>query len=86
LLEGTDACFAPVLNLAEAAEHPHNRARGAYLEIDGVTQPAPAPRFGATPAEVRMAPAGIGEHSEALLRAAGYGEDAIAALAGAGIV
>jgi alpha-methylacyl-CoA racemase len=86
LLEGTDVCFAPVLNLAEAAEHPHNRARGAYLEIDGVTQPAPAPRFGATPAEVRTPPASIGEHSDELLRAAGYGDDAIAELAGAGVV
>jgi len=86
LLEGTDVCFAPVLNLAEAAEHPHNRARGAYVEIGGVTQPAPAPRFGATPAEVRAPPAAVGQHSEDLLRAAGYGDDSIAALAGAGIV
>jgi alpha-methylacyl-CoA racemase len=86
LLEGTDVCFAPVLNLAEAAEHPHNRARNAYLQIDGVMQPAPAPRFGATPAEVRTPPAGIGDHSTELLRAAGYGEAAIADLAKAGIV
>ncbi len=45
LLEGTDACFAPVLNLDEAPEHPHMKARGVYVEIDGVVQPAPAPRF-----------------------------------------
>ncbi len=75
-----------VLNLAEAAEHPHNRARNAYLEIDGVTQPAPAPRFGATPAEVRTPAAGIGDHSTELLQVAGYGEAAIAELAKAGIV
>jgi alpha-methylacyl-CoA racemase len=75
-----------VLNLAEAAGHPHNRARNAYLEIDGVAQPAPAPRFDATPAEVRSPPAGIGDHSTELLRAAGYGEAAIADLANAGIV
>ena len=43
--EGTDSCFAPVLNLKEAPEHPHLKARGTYLEIEGVTQPAPAPRF-----------------------------------------
>lgn len=45
LLEGTDACFAPVLTMAEAPEHPHLRARGTFVEIDGVVQPAPAPRF-----------------------------------------
>jgi alpha-methylacyl-CoA racemase len=45
LLEGTDACFAPVLTTDEAARHPHNAARGTYVEIDGIVQPAPAPRF-----------------------------------------
>ena len=53
LLEGTDACFAPVLSVTEAREHPHNRARGAFVEVDGVTQPAPAPRFSRTRAEVK---------------------------------
>ncbi len=50
LLEGTDACFAPVLTMAEAPHHPHNKARGTFLEIDGVVQPSPAPRFERTPA------------------------------------
>jgi alpha-methylacyl-CoA racemase len=45
LLEGTDACFAPVLTTDEASHHPHNAARGTYVEIDGIVQPAPAPRF-----------------------------------------
>ena len=45
LLEGTDACFAPVLSMAEAPQHPHFKARDAFIDIDGVTQPAPAPRF-----------------------------------------
>jgi alpha-methylacyl-CoA racemase len=45
LLEGSDACFAPVLSMDEAAAHPHNRARGAFIEVGGVAQPAPAPRF-----------------------------------------
>jgi alpha-methylacyl-CoA racemase len=45
LMEGTDVCFAPVLSMTEAAAHPHNVARGTFVEIDGVTQPAPAPRF-----------------------------------------
>ena len=48
LLEGTDVCFAPVLSFAEAPEHPHLKARGTFLEIDGVVQPAPAPRFSRT--------------------------------------
>jgi alpha-methylacyl-CoA racemase len=49
LLEGSDACFAPVLSMAEAPDHPHNRARAAFVEVDGVPQPAPAPRFSRTP-------------------------------------
>jgi alpha-methylacyl-CoA racemase len=49
LLEGTDACVAPVLSLAEAPAHPHNRARGSFVDVGGVVQPAPAPRFSRTP-------------------------------------
>jgi alpha-methylacyl-CoA racemase len=48
ILEGTDACFAPVLSMAEAHKHPHNQARGAFVEVGGERQPAPAPRFGTT--------------------------------------
>ena len=55
IMEDTDICFAPVLSLAEAPRHPHNVARGMFVEVDGVVQPAPAPRFSATPAPgVRM--------------------------------
>nr|WP_205964366.1 CaiB/BaiF CoA-transferase family protein [Ramlibacter agri] len=53
LLEGSDACFAPVLALSEARAHPHNLARESFVEVDGVTQPAPAPRFSRTPARVQ---------------------------------
>jgi len=53
LLEGTDACFAPVLSLGEAADHRHMKARGSVTEIGGQTQPAPAPRFSATPGAIR---------------------------------
>jgi alpha-methylacyl-CoA racemase len=53
LLEGTDACVAPVLALDEAPAHPHLRARGTYVESGGVAQPAPAPRFSRTPGTVR---------------------------------
>jgi crotonobetainyl-CoA:carnitine CoA-transferase CaiB-like acyl-CoA transferase len=57
LLEGTDVCFAPVLSFAEAPTHPHLKTRGTFVEIDGVTQPAPAPRFSATPTAKPTAPA-----------------------------
>ncbi len=66
-LEGTDACFAPVLNWAEAAEHPHMRARQTLIEIDGVRQPAVAPRFSATPPDTPKPPA-AGVSAEATLR------------------
>lgn len=56
IFEGTDACVAPVLGLTEAPHHPHNLAREAFIEVDGVTQPAPAPRFSRTPAAVRRGP------------------------------
>jgi alpha-methylacyl-CoA racemase len=86
LLEGTDVCFAPVLNFAEAAVHPHNRARGAYIEIDGINQPAPAPRFSGTPAEVRSPPAAIGGDAGQLLLDAGYSAAEIEALRASGTV
>jgi alpha-methylacyl-CoA racemase len=52
LFEGREACFAPVLDLAEAPLHPHHQARGTYLEVDEIPQPAPAPRFSRTPAAI----------------------------------
>jgi alpha-methylacyl-CoA racemase len=86
LLEGTDVCFAPVLSLAESPGHPHNAARGAYIEVAGQPQPAPAPRFSVTNAEVRSPPVGIGADTETLLAEAGYAESEIAALRAAGLV
>lgn len=59
LLEGTDSCFAPVLTLSEAARHPHNLARRAFVEVGGVQQPAPAPRFSRTPGRVQGPPAAV---------------------------
>ena len=56
LLEGTDVCFAPVLSFAEAPEHPHMKARGSFVEVDGQVQPAPAVRFSATPSAKPQAP------------------------------
>lgn len=67
LLEGTDACFAPVLSLDEAPKHPHNKARGAFIEIKGVLQPAPAPRFGRTKPKVRSGPCQPGRHTVSAL-------------------
>ena len=86
LLEGTDVCFAPVLNFPEAAAHPHNCARGAYVEVGGITQPAPAPRFGGTPAQVRRPPPQAGADTQQLLEAAGYAEEEIAGLVRSGVV
>jgi alpha-methylacyl-CoA racemase len=56
VFEGTDACVAPVLGLAEAPGHPHNAARNVFIEVDGITQPAPAPRFSRTPTAVPRGP------------------------------
>ena len=68
LLEGTDACFAPVLDIEEAPFHPHNRARDAFVELDGQVQPAPAPRFSRTPGGIQGPPPGLNEGGEAALR------------------
>lgn len=68
ILEGTDACFAPVLNLAEAAAYPHNRARENFVEIGGIQQPAPAPKFSLTRQKVGVPP-GMGQHAKEILDA-----------------
>ncbi|RYF35618.1 MAG: CoA transferase [Comamonadaceae bacterium] len=68
LLEGTDVCFAPVLTMDEAPLHPHNVARGTFIDIAGVKQPAPAPRFARTPSRVQHPPPAPGEHTEEILR------------------
>ncbi|EFQ84481.1 CoA-transferase family III protein [Aeromicrobium marinum DSM 15272] len=67
----SDACVAPVVPLVEAYDHPHNVARGTYVEHHGVTQPAPAPRFSATPAELTIPPAAAGTHTREALTAWG---------------
>ena len=80
LMEGTDVCFSPVLSMTEAPRHPHNAARQTFVEVQGVTQPAPAPRFSATPAAIDSPPARAGTHTIEVLRSVGLDDDAIAAL------
>ena len=86
LLEGTDACFAPVLNLDEAPEHPHNLDRGTFTQVDGVAQPAPAPRFSRTPGAIRSGPASAGAHTDELLGELGFAAKDIEALRAAGAI
>ncbi|MGA1072391.1 MAG: CaiB/BaiF CoA transferase family protein [Pseudohongiellaceae bacterium] len=86
LLEGTDVCFAPVLDLQEAPNHPHNVARQSFVEIDGVTQPAPAPRFSRTPTSVQAPAAMAGEHSEEILSDWGFAANEISALKQTGAI
>ncbi|UUN30389.1 CoA transferase [Streptomyces sp. FIT100] len=68
VFEGSDACVAPVLSLAEAPSHPHLAARGTFTDHGGITQPAPAPRFSATPGSVRRPPALPGADTEEVAR------------------
>lgn len=68
LMEGTDICFAPVLSMTDAPEHPHNKHRGVFVEDFGITQPAPAPRFSRTPGRIRREPPQPGEHTEEVLK------------------
>jgi len=86
VLEGSDACFAPVLDWDEAPKHPHNVARGTFVEIDGVVQPAPAPRFSRSAAATPQAPVAAGHDSQAALRDWGIDEGRIAALRDAGAI
>jgi alpha-methylacyl-CoA racemase len=84
LLEGSDACFAPVLTLEEAPVHPHNVARGTFVEVDGIVQPGPAPRFSRTPAGKPTPPETPGERGNASLAQWGLTAEEIAGLKRAG--
>lgn len=86
IMEGTDVCFAPVLNLAEAPDHPHNKARNTFVEFEGITQPAPAPRFSRTQGEIQRSAAMAGEHTEEVLREWGYTPEEIEELKAANAV
>ena len=86
LLEDTDTCFAPVLSLAEAPEHAHNRARGTFTEVAGVVQPGPAPRLSRTPGAIGRPPPHAGQHTDEILAELGLDADAIASLRASGAV
>ncbi len=80
IMEGSDVCFAPVLAMSEAPSHPHNASRKTFIEIAGMTQPAPAPRFSRTTPEVARPPAHAGQHSAEVLGAWGFSEAEIRGL------
>jgi alpha-methylacyl-CoA racemase len=86
IMEGTDVCFAPVLSIFEAPDHPHNKARNAFVDIDGVVQPAPSPRFSRTGAEISHAARAPGEDTEAVLLDSGFSAEAVATLREAGVI
>jgi alpha-methylacyl-CoA racemase len=80
IMEGTDVCFAPVLTMDEAPQHPHMKHRETFVEVAGVIQPAPSPRFGRTKPEISRPPAFTGQHTDEVLRDFGFSDDRIAAL------
>ena len=86
IMEGTDVCFAPVLSIFEAPDHPHNRARNSFVSIDGVVQPAPAPRFSRTKPEISHGARRPGEDSATVLRDCGFAAHEIESLQASGIV
>ena len=86
LLDGSDACVAPVLSMTEAPAHPHLAHRGTFLDVGGIVQPGPAPRFSATPPGVPTPPGHPGEHTDAVLAEAGLEPGEVAELRRAGVI
>ena len=86
IMEGTDVCFAPVLSFVDAPKHPANIARDTYIEVDGVTQPAPAPRFSRTPSRVQHGAHEAGQDTDAVLKAMGFAEQELESLRTAGSI
>jgi alpha-methylacyl-CoA racemase len=86
LFAGVDGCVFPVLSMSEAPQHAHNLARGTFLTRDDVVQPAPAPRFSATPARLELPPPAIGEHTGEILAELGRSGDEVRLLCEAGVV
>ncbi len=86
IMAASDVCYAPVLNFSEAADHPHNKARKSFVAVDGIVQPAPAPRFSRTKSEITRSPARIGQQTNEILAEWGFSSDEIEQLNGSGIV
>lgn len=86
IFAGTDACVAPVLTMSEAAQFPHNKQRGTFVEVDGVVQPAPAPRFSRSMPDTPKRPAHPGEHTREVLLAAGFSASEVDDLISSGAV
>ena len=86
LLEGTDVCFGPILTMTEAAEHPHIKERGTVVSYHDILQPAPAPRFSRTGAEIQGPAVAPGHDTEAVLASFGFSADEVAALVASGAV
>lgn len=86
MLEGTDACFTPVLDWTEAPRHAHHMARQGFVEVEGVVQPAPAPRFSHTPGRVQGPVPKMGEHTAAVLKDFGFSLDEVDRLTGEGVL
>lgn len=86
IMEGTDICFAPVLSFKEAHAHPHNKARGSFVEVDGIIQPGPAPRFSRTPGSVKHGPPVFGAQTREALAAWGLPQVEIERLEAAGAI
>lgn len=87
VFDGVDVYYAPVLAMSEVRNHPHHQARESFLEDeDGIWQPAPAPRFSRTKAQLSGAAAALGEHSTEILQEFGFSEAEIAANYAAGAV
>jgi alpha-methylacyl-CoA racemase len=86
IMDATDVCFAPVLTLAEAPEHPHNQHREVFTELSGVIQPNPSPRFSRTEATIQSPPAHPGQHTDEVLRSVGYDADDVVKLRDTGAV
>jgi len=80
IMEGSDVCFAPVLSMTEAPQHPHIRHRQTFIENDGVLQPAPAPRFSRTEPEIKNSPPTPGQDTESVLNDFGFSEEELEAL------